>query len=1048
MRVGHISDIHIRNVRHHAKYRSVFEALYESLEAEEPDIICVVGDVAHTKETLSAEYFEMASDFIWNLQRIALTIVTPGNHDANLANLRRQDAISPLVKNMRAHRVSYLKKSQRLTLTELGVEFSHLSLFDENWEEQMMWPDNEHVHIALFHGPVSGCETDAGFKMEDKLSLSTFDKFDFTMLGDIHKRQSFNDGRVWYPGSLIQQDYSEHYEKGYLIWDIEDADTWANRFVPLPNPDPFVTVTVSADGTEANHPEPPKGCHARFVITDDLSDREIDEAISPWITKIRPKDRRIVRRVVSSSARTTLDHRLNYRDSVVQKKLLKEFCDRKGASIELTERVIEIHEEVLAQVAYSDDLARNVIFDVERIEWDNLFSYGNDNALDLGSKRGVVGIFGPNATGKSSIVDSMLLAAFNNTSRRIPSPAYAVNNRRSVGEARLLLRSGETEYAINRSYTWKASNAKDATERGKATAKVTITENGEDISSKHRPATDKEVIRPTIGSIDDYTTTSVSPQGQIHRFISMTESPRKDYLINILDLGFFDEQLKIAKKLAAPVKAKVGGTKTASGINAIIAEKREAIVVFEAFIKEELDLKIVEVSALAQDAMREMDKLLDTIDRAHRPKYDMSKVQSKLVAAQKQKEEHEAEIATLNSRMEELLGVIEDAVDLSAYLQDEPEVLQEQLDKLYADLGEHRAEKDKLNKLKAEIAAHRKLSQPLAEVPCGDEFRGCKFIKNAHVARGELTLLEQCLPKDDGRTIEMSISDITSRIEVLEGTLRAYADECDELGAAQDELEAAGNKCELASEKLVNVNERIALINDQLSHAKAEQELTANLAELHDMVAAQEKAVELLDQDLGKLESDKRNKLIAIGQAEKEIEKLEEEKEHLRAALAQAEAYDLALEGLSRNGLVQQILEEIEPAINAEINAVLEDVVDFEVKFDLRDPKFRIYLEQTDRPRRHIELASGFERMVSSLAIRVALIKLSTLPKLSTLVIDEGFGTLDEEHRISIGRLFDSLKTSFRNILIISHIDSIKDMADHIVSIEVGADGFSHVQDE
>ena len=102
-------------------------------------------------------------------------------------------------------------------------------------------------------------------------------------------------------------------------------------------------------------------------------------------------------------------------------------------------------------------------------------------------------------------------------------------------------------------------------------------------------------------------------------------------------------------------------------------------------------------------------------------------------------------------------------------------------------------------------------------------------------------------------------------------------------------------------------------------------------------------------------------------------------------------------------------------------------------------------MEYPDKQRRFIELASGFERMLSALAIRVALIELSSLPKLTTLIIDEGFGVLDENHITTIGRMFDSLRTKFKNILVISHVDSIKDMADHIIDIDVDDDGFSYI---
>jgi exonuclease SbcC len=85
------------------------------------------------------------------------------------------------------------------------------------------------------------------------------------------------------------------------------------------------------------------------------------------------------------------------------------------------------------------------------------------------------------------------------------------------------------------------------------------------------------------------------------------------------------------------------------------------------------------------------------------------------------------------------------------------------------------------------------------------------------------------------------------------------------------------------------------------------------------------------------------------------------------------------------------------------------------------------------------------EKMISSLAIRVALINVSSLPKSSMLIIDEGFGSLDETNLEACGRLLQSLKKWFKNIIIISHIDAIKDIVDNTIEItKTGVD--SHVK--
>jgi DNA repair exonuclease SbcCD ATPase subunit len=84
------------------------------------------------------------------------------------------------------------------------------------------------------------------------------------------------------------------------------------------------------------------------------------------------------------------------------------------------------------------------------------------------------------------------------------------------------------------------------------------------------------------------------------------------------------------------------------------------------------------------------------------------------------------------------------------------------------------------------------------------------------------------------------------------------------------------------------------------------------------------------------------------------------------------------------------------------------------------------------------------ERFVSSLAIRVALMNASNLPKPNMLIIDEGFGALDAEHLHSMQTLFNILKTHFDCILIISHLETARDMVDSLIEIRK-EDGYSYV---
>ena len=96
-KLAHISDTHIRNLKYHQDYRACFKQMYQILREQEVDYIIHCGDIAHTKTQISPEFVEMASEFFKNLEQIAPTYIILGNHDGNLKNASRQDALTPIV---------------------------------------------------------------------------------------------------------------------------------------------------------------------------------------------------------------------------------------------------------------------------------------------------------------------------------------------------------------------------------------------------------------------------------------------------------------------------------------------------------------------------------------------------------------------------------------------------------------------------------------------------------------------------------------------------------------------------------------------------------------------------------------------------------------------------------------------------------------------------------------------------------------------------------------------------------------------------------------
>ena len=130
------------------------------------------------------------------------------------------------------------------------------------------------------------------------------------------------------------------------------------------------------------------------------------------------------------------------------------------------------------------------------------------------------------------------------------------------------------------------------------------------------------------------------------------------------------------------------------------------------------------------------------------------------------------------------------------------------------------------------------------------------------------------------------------------------------------------------------------------------------------------------------------------------------------------------------------------PEINLEIASILQGTTGFTVELDSIEGSndMNIYINYGDS-KRIIECCSGMEKMMSAMAIRVALTNVSELSKPDILIIDEGFGSLDAGNIEACTTFLNSLKKWFRCILVISHVDAVKDSVDNVLEIsKVGKD--------
>ena len=81
-------------------------------------------------------------------------------------------------------------------------------------------------------------------------------------------------------------------------------------------------------------------------------------------------------------------------------------------------------------------------------------------------------------------------------------------------------------------------------------------------------------------------------------------------------------------------------------------------------------------------------------------------------------------------------------------------------------------------------------------------------------------------------------------------------------------------------------------------------------------------------------------------------------------------------------------------------------------------------------------MGSGAEKTIAAMAIRLSLLSVSSLPRPNIFILDEPATALDAENMEGFIRILDMVKSYYQTVLLISHVDSLKDVADLTIEID------------
>ena len=1039
MRIAHMADVHIKNLKYHDEYRTVFSNLYEKLNNLDVDLIYVGGDIAHTKTQLSPEYFEMCSDFLSSLAEIAPTYVILGNHDGNLRTASRQDAVTPIFDALKHPNLFLMKESVEIDVGE-NIVFNNLSIFDtDNWIE----PTNpEAINIAFYHGAVSGCSTDVGWVMtHGEHDVSIFEEFDFAMLGDIHKtNQSLDkEGRIRYSGSLVQQNHGETNDKGFLLWDIKSKDDFTVEHVHIENPKPFITIELTKQGRMPKNLSVPEGARLRLVSNNNLPLQRMKKAIDVAKSRFRPTAVTFLNRAIGE--RSELEHaktlaQEDTRDITVQEKLIKEYLQDYEVEKETLEKVFNLNTKYNSDVEKNEDISRNVNWKMKTISWDNLFNYGEENQINFENLDGIVGIFGKNYSGKSSIIDSILFTLFNSTSKNERKNLNIINQNKDWAQGKLEIEIGDKTYTIMRQCEKYVKKLKgNETLEAKTDLEFTVydpvTDDTIELNGTSRADTDKR-IRKVFGTLEDFLITSMSSQQGAMTFINEGSTKRKELLAKFLDLEIFDKKFKMAKEDASDLR---GALRRMEGreFDEEIAAAKQALSINEKKIVAQKNkcAKIEHDLVGLQDELKNIQQTVDSIPTeiidVFAVKEKLKNNELKLVRTKAETKVYKEDLEVAAEKLEKAEKFLSD-FDIDVYRKKESQIknIKDQLSSLASD--EHR--------LVTTVEQKKKKVSLLSEVPCGDEFKHCKFIKDAYSAKESIVADEKSLAK-----LVLDKEYFSKDLENLDPDKTSdYIEKHKQLLERCQSWKNAISKYTLQIEKNNAVLDSISHENSSLQKKLDEYEKNKEAIEnVQGLMDEKQQISSRISKHNSTLQTCKNNILVLYkenGSLEQEVVSLEASKSELENLREEYSCYDLYMRCMHPNGISYDVIKRKLPVINSEIAKVLANVVDFEVFFEEDGKKLNILIKHPKYDARPLEMGSGAEKTIAAMAIRLALLSVSTLPKPNLFILDEPGTALDETNMEGFVRILDMVKSYFKTVLLISHLDSLKDCVDRQITIE------------
>lgn len=1050
-KIIHIGDIHIRQLDRHEEYVHIFNKLFDDIqktkEKHPNTVVYIGGDIVHSKLDVSSEMFDMVLYLLKNIASITDVLILIGNHDLNVKNEERLDIITAISKHLNMDSIHILKYTGLYNAS--NITFSVMSVLDDpdNYIFYNENPDlfNNEKGVALFHGIVDGSANEYISLQNKKITAGMFNGFDFAMLGDVHKYQDLGSKNklntpIVYCSSLIQQNFGESpHNHGYVLWDVE-SNTY--EFFEIPNEYSHFVVKIKDDDIKL-----PENITSKPYIKIEHQNSsknnilELKKQLNEKVDVQQYKEVNLDREIISENKKNLNVEYGDVKSETQQQTLIKNYLYKvfpSKADNKTLQKLFDINHEVNNEVDYfeKNDIEWKPIY----FEFSNMFSYGKNNYINFQNMNGLFGLFAPNRSGKSKFIDALSYCIFEKCSKT--SEAIDVlNNKSDTFYCKLKFYINKTPFFIER----KGNKQK----RGTVSTTLDfyyIDENNNKISKNGQTKNEtNKIIRSYLGTYENFEMTSLYSQKDARNFVYATQKDKKELFSDFLDINIFKYYYEISKNKLEVYKKEIQYHKQ-QDYTSQLKQNKDKI--------EDLNSSLKDLQPKYEETRKKKDSVIEENNKLYQ--------QLKEIEETRNKETIQSDIKECNQKIERNKNKIKEINNQKESIT----INYQNINKKLEDYSESEEEiKENLNEFKKIEKKFRDATQKLKtaeqdynyKVDKTKKLQQLEYDPNCSYCMNNIFVLDAIETKKILSKKKDELNKLKQEYEELEKLYEKYK-KYEKIDQELNELK--NKKQQIKNNALEIKNKEQKINNDTL---KTENELNNLKIELEKF----EKNKEIIEKN-NQIKKEINKKESEYNEYKNILEDFESKISHIKTRISEYEGrnetinsnleqfkeleekykfYELYNKIMHRDAIPLFLIKENLPIIEEVCNNILNKNFDINIKLELKENKIKSYIEYSDNNYWPLELISGMEEFVISIAVRIALIKISNIQKPNFFIIDEGFGTLDKESFSKMEDIFDIIKSGFDFVIVISHIEKMRDLVDKFIDMKI-ENNYSYIKSE